>query len=448
MTLPAAPPPVIPEPFAQNAGPDFIQNPIPETTGSAGRASYDQGWPAQTMQPVVAGGVPPWGQDFNGLMFAVTAQLYFLQSGQRWPFNADVATAIGGYPFGAIVAMADGTGEWISTGDANSGNPDTGAPFWAPISSYGNAVIPVTAGAVTVANSDAKKPFIVFTGTLSGNVAVTLPAYAKEWLLVNATTGAFNLTANAGGGLSVNVPQGGFGSPLGVYGIGDGNLYPSVSPLGVPISVASVPNTLVERDANAYIYVGTANVSNGVVNAGIINVFIDQGDGFLTKNSLANFESQLLLSALSGQVTAAQVPVGAVTQYSPQILASAILTGTPSVPTQAPGTSNTTPASTAFVNPGSSLNPNGYRKNADGSIDQWGTFNTTANAGVITGAFNIPFPTACYQFDFTVIAPGGTGGAGSRESDCSAAPTTNNFFIRQAASSNTNITIQWRAIGK
>lgn len=448
MTLPAALPPVIPEPFAQNADPANINNPIPETTGTAGLASYDVGFPPITFEPVVAGGIPPEGQDFNGIFFAITAHLYYLQSGQRWPFNATVAAAIGGYPVGAIVEMADGTGEWICIAPANSANPDTAGTGWVPLSSIGTASVPLSSPTTTLSIAQAKKPVIVLTGVLTANVAVNFPARAAEWLVINQTSGAFAVTLNAGTGISQSAPQGGFASPLGVYSIGDQNLYPSVSPLGVPISQGADPSTLAERTnggnlvANAFAAVGSpANVS-------IVNVWGDDGTGLMNRVPLAFFESLLLLSAIGGQVTAGQVPASAVTQYTALILASATLTGTPTAPTQTPGTANTTVATTAFVNPGSSLNTNGYRNNPDGSLDQWGQFNTTANVGTISIPFNIPFPTACYGVEITVVAPSGLGGAGSYQAFATGVPSPTAQGYRTVSSANPAITLMWRAIGK
>lgn len=452
MTLPAALPPILPEPFAQNADPANINNPIPNTTGTAGLASYDIGFPPITMQPVVAGGIPPEGQDFNGIFFAITAHLYYLQSGQRWQFNATVATAIGGYPIGAIVAMADGTGEWINASANNMANPDTAGPGstagWVPLTSWGNTPVACTGGSILLTGPQAKKPVIIFSGALTSNQLVQFPQIPYEWLLVNNTTGAFALTVNAGGGVAVTVPQGGFGSPLGVYSIGDGNLYPSVSPLGVPISVSAVANTLVERDNTGNVFANYYYSGAGVDNPSIAAVVVDGGDGYFRKIFLANFEAQLLLQALGGAVTAGQVPVGAVTQYTPQILASATLTGTPTAPTQTPGTANTTVATTAFVNPGSSLNTDGYRTNPDGSIDQWGSVNSNANAGNVAIGFSIPFPTACYGVEVTIIAPSGLGGAGSYQAFVLAAPTTTGFTWRTVSNAAPGTTIMWRAIGK
>lgn len=454
MTLPAALPPILPEPFAQNANPANINNPIPATTGTPGLASYDVGFPPITMQPVVAGGIPPEGQDFNGIFFAITAHLYYLQSGQRWQFNAAVATAIGGYPVGAIVAMADGTGEWVNGVANNSTNPDTGIPGlagsgWLTMASIGSATLAgLTGGTVTVPGAKGKKPVVILSGTLTSNLTVVLPNSPQEWILVNLCTGAFATTANVGGGVGQTVPQGGYGAPLGVYSIGDGNLYPSVSPLGVPIAVPATPSTLAERDNSGNLFALYYNSGASVDNLNVANVITDAGDGWFRKNALGDFEGRLLLQSIGGAVTAAQVPVGAVTQYTPQILASASLTGTPTAPTQAPGTANTTVATTAFVNPGSSLNSSGYRHNPDGSIDQWGSFAFTANGGTTTQAFPIPFPAQCFNVVTDVIAPSGLGGAGSYQANQPSVPGTSTFQYRSVSSSNPAITIVWRAIGK
>ena len=60
-------------PFASSAGAGYIRT-IPQTpTGTAGQASLQQGFPPENFSPVSAGGVPPFGQDFNGLLNQVTS---------------------------------------------------------------------------------------------------------------------------------------------------------------------------------------------------------------------------------------------------------------------------------------------------------------------------------------------------------------------------------------
>jgi hypothetical protein len=124
--------------------------------------------------------------------------------------------------------------------------------------------------------------------------------------------------------------------------------------------------------------------TGGQTNPTIGSVFIEDNtlDGILQKISLANFETQLTLSSLSGQVTSAQVPSGAVTQYAGTLLANAALTGVPTAPTAALGTDTTQIATTAFVNAAIS---------GSSGIVQGGTFSAAASAsGTIN--FSTPFP--------------------------------------------------------
>lgn len=78
---------------------------------------------------------------------------------------------------------------------------------------------------------------------------------------------------------------------------------------------------------------------------------------------------------------------------------SPALTGSPTAPTAASGTSSTVIATTAFVNRGSSKNPNGYRINPDGSIEQWCFVQQhfgTGHPDDIAVTFPMSFPSACW----------------------------------------------------
>jgi len=72
-------------------------------------------------------------------------------------------------------------------------------------------------------------------------------------------------------------------------------------------------------------------------------------DGYLRKISILNFEAQLILSNISGQVVDAQVPVSAVNQYRSTILNNSALTGAATAVTQASGDNTALLATTAFV---------------------------------------------------------------------------------------------------
>lgn len=129
-----------------------------------------------------------------------------------------------------------------------------------------------------------------------------------------------------------------------------------------------------------------------------------------------------------------------------QIFDSAALTGVPTAPTAPPGTSDTQIATTAFVNQGGVVSGNGWHKYADGTIDQWGSFPTTANGGNVGVSFPEAFPNAVFSIVYSIVAPGGLGGAGSAQQDIL---SFNNaaWVFHSVSSSNPAITVMWRAIG-
>lgn len=107
--------------FAQNGGKQDV--PITGDT-SGGRASYDVGFPPVTRIPIVAGGIPPFGTDFNGVLYDLSKAIQYVQSGVAFPFNQDFATAIGGYEIGAIVSDASNKSLlWINGTGSNTAFP-------------------------------------------------------------------------------------------------------------------------------------------------------------------------------------------------------------------------------------------------------------------------------------------------------------------------------------
>lgn len=114
-------------PWAQSG----LKNPIPPAANPAtGRAGFDQGFSAINMTAKEAGGIPPFGQDFNGIFYEVTSILRYMQAGGQPTFDATLATAIGGYPKGAMVLGSDGVTLWQSKVDSNSTNPNVAPENW------------------------------------------------------------------------------------------------------------------------------------------------------------------------------------------------------------------------------------------------------------------------------------------------------------------------------
>jgi hypothetical protein len=239
-----------------------------------------------------------------------------------------------------------------------------------------------------------------------GNLAVNLPATQPRVVDNQWHLGAFTTTVktSAFGSQGVNIPQGGFAAPTGVYSVGDGNIYPTVAPLGIPIDQAPTPLTIVERTNAGYVLATYFNTNAIVENLSFSNVITERGDGFLRKNSVTNFESELLLQGIGGQVSNGQVPFSAVSQWASALFSSPAFTGVPTAPTAATGTSNTQLATTEFANPGVVVNgngvcillPNGYKL-------QFGTCNPNGGSALVT--FPVAFTTSVFP-NATSVAGG------------------------------------------
>ena len=134
-------PPVITEAFASNAptctqaspvlGGKTSPFPSPSQVGIVnGGASLSDGFPALTMTDPTKGGVPPFGVDFNGILYILSAWICALEAGQLPTYNATLSTAMSGYALGSLLAKADGSGFWLNLQAGNETDPDTGGSNW------------------------------------------------------------------------------------------------------------------------------------------------------------------------------------------------------------------------------------------------------------------------------------------------------------------------------
>lgn len=132
------------------------KNTIPvNSTGTPGQASFEDGFPDETMIPVTSGGVPPAGKDFNGIFFDESSISRWVSAGAGFPWDSAFSAAVGGYPKGAQVLQASGLGYWLSIADNNTTDPDTGGAGWVPQS--GRAVASVYATNQQTCNTPAAK---------------------------------------------------------------------------------------------------------------------------------------------------------------------------------------------------------------------------------------------------------------------------------------------------
>jgi hypothetical protein len=165
------------EAFAIDAGAGYITNPfpVPSQIGiTPGAASLHDGFPPQTFLPTGSGGVPPFGADFNGILYLLSQHIAALNAGQPYLWSSALSSAMGGYAVGAVVQqLADPNAFWINTVAGNTANPDTASPL----------------GSVGWWST---KPLNVVV-TSGGNDIVL--AGASDYIYdVNATGGAINIT--------------------------------------------------------------------------------------------------------------------------------------------------------------------------------------------------------------------------------------------------------------
>ena len=92
-----------PTPLIAPIANDGLKNTIPDNATGSNYASIAEGFPEMTMKAPKDGGLPPWGQDFNGMFYLMSSQTCFLQNGGLITFDQDVSDKIGGYPQGAIL---------------------------------------------------------------------------------------------------------------------------------------------------------------------------------------------------------------------------------------------------------------------------------------------------------------------------------------------------------
>lgn len=113
-----AQPDLIPMPFAENATPGTIE-PIPATTPTVPQdATWSTGFPQVTMQPLASGGIPPRGQNFNGVLNALSQHIFHMQGGGQYKWD----DAHGPYSIGDVLQSDDGLSAYVSATDNNIDN--------------------------------------------------------------------------------------------------------------------------------------------------------------------------------------------------------------------------------------------------------------------------------------------------------------------------------------
>lgn len=145
------------EVWGENAASDTITYPIPTSTTTSGRASLDSGFTSVNMTVLAAGGIPPFGQDFNGILKMLSTSSQNYESGNVPTWSSDFSASIGGYPEYSLV-LYNGN-YYVSTSDSNTTTPGASGAYWKSL--FDGYVSGASTNNVAVNNIQA----VNFTGT-------------------------------------------------------------------------------------------------------------------------------------------------------------------------------------------------------------------------------------------------------------------------------------------
>jgi len=287
-------PKLLPVPFASSGSKQDI--PVASQIGvEGGRASYTDGFPPLTRTPIAAGGIPPFGTDFNGVLNDVTAAIRWAQSGGGYRYDSTFSAAIGGYPIGAVINNSTGDGCWLNTIDGNNNNPEvaTATPLtgWVPVNCYGSTNLSgLGASSLTLNTLQASKDIITLSGTLTANISIILPAWIKKWNIANNCTGSFSVTVKTPSGTGVVIPT---GSSAFVHGDGT-NIVPTLDP-----TLAAIAN--LSASANKLPYFSGVDIA-------ALTDLTSVGRDIIGKNNIADILTYLGLGEGSALPVGVPVP--------------------------------------------------------------------------------------------------------------------------------------------
>lgn len=183
-----AQPDLIPMPFAENATPGTIE-PIEATTPTVPQdATWSTGFPQVTMQPLAAGGIPPRGQNFNGVLNALSRHIFHMQGGGQYKWSDDH----GPYSIGDVLQSDDGLRAYVSIVNNNTDNfntnPSAIGTSWLPWSGGGkvDTTTQINAGAGLTGGGN-----LSANRTLSADFASE--EQAQELLISNKVISPLNL---------------------------------------------------------------------------------------------------------------------------------------------------------------------------------------------------------------------------------------------------------------
>ncbi len=134
----------IPRPFADSGD----KNSIPDSSGSIGFASWQEGFPAITSEPFASGGVAPKRADFNGIFNALSLATVWQQQGGFYAYDNTTD-----YEVGNVVEYSGDLYKCITANGPGSAVKDpTDATVWSKVMTAADAAalyLPLAGGTLT-----------------------------------------------------------------------------------------------------------------------------------------------------------------------------------------------------------------------------------------------------------------------------------------------------------
>ncbi|MHC0506496.1 pyocin knob domain-containing protein [Achromobacter aegrifaciens] len=342
-------------PFAESGTKNTI--PVASQIGvTPGAASFADGFPPLTMTPLAAGGVPPYGADFNGILNFLSTAIRWSQAGANYRFDAAFSAAVGGYPKGAILAASSGTGSrWLNLMEDNTADPDAGGGGWVALGAGLATNEEVQAGISAVK--------VVTPAALQSKIQSSQTDTTAGRLL---TVGSFGLGFDAfldkDQDLDYVLRSGFYGQNVAAY-----------AKIGLHYPAESAAGTLLVQ-------------SSGQINTQVFTTFYTTDQFVRTRNEAGVwsrwkrviFESDIATFDKAGIVRMATIAEAAELLHNGVSLSPATLVS-------------------AFLGGGnSSIAANGYQRLPSGLVIQQMVAPATVNSSV-TATFPVAFPNACFK---------------------------------------------------
>lgn len=398
--LGSAVPPKFSVPFANAAVAGTNVRPIPlNPPAQPGAASLNIGFPPLNFTPVAAGGIPPFGQDMNGILQQITAWLRWHEAGAPVGYDAAFATSIGGYPKGSLLPATTFHVWYESLIDNNTDDPNAGGANW------------------RIAYSPWSSKYWTATGSANAQVLTLSPPPTSLSQLVGlpinffsqgSNTGSTTLNVNGLGNVALNQAN---GTPLGIGALAPGGAYTCVYN-GVRFLLTSQINSYADPSTTALAV--TAGVGSQGANLGFFgnsgttpNKYIRAFNGVLefVNNAYSGVVMALtdagVLSTFSGITAGGAITasIGNVTSSVGRLRAGLGASG--SGDQNAATILSDFPLADAGTQPssiGRTTLPNGF-------ILQWGVGTIAPATSIVTITFPLAFPTTVISVMVNEISP-------------------------------------------